>query len=96
MLTPLVGGAVLGNLPRLGLPQISAVAELWYLRGYFLFALIVYFRWAFLVINSICSYLGINCLTIPTSKLAANQEKAKTANGSAKVANGHGNGKRAD
>jgi ethanolaminephosphotransferase len=96
MLTPLVGGAILGNLPRLGLPQVSAVAELWYLRGYFVFALIVYFRWAFLVIDSICSYLGINCLTIPTSKQVANQEKTKVANGDAKVANGYGNGKRAD
>jgi ethanolaminephosphotransferase len=96
MLTPLVCGAILGNLPRLGLPQISSVAELWYLRGYFVFALIVYFRWAFLVIDSICSYLGINCLTIPVSKQVANQEKAKTANGSAKVANGYGNEKRAN
>ena len=94
MLTPLVGGAVLGNLPRIGLPQVSAFVELWYLRGYLVFALIVYFRWAFLVINSICDYLGINCLTIPTNKLVANQEKAKAANGNAKTTNGHG--KRAD
>jgi ethanolaminephosphotransferase len=96
MLTPLVGGAILGNLPRIGLPQISAAAELWYLRGYFVFALIVYFRWAFLVIDSICSYLGINCLTIPHSKQVVNQEKAKTANGGVKTANGYGNEKRAD
>ena len=92
MITPLVGGAILGNLPRIGLPAISAFWELWYLRAYFVFALIVYFRWAILVINSICSYLGINCLTIPTQKLMANQEKARS-NGHA---NGHGSEKRAD
>lgn len=96
MLTPLVGGAVLGNLPRLGFPAISAWMELWYLRGYLVFALVVYFRWAYLVIDSICSYLGINCLTIPYEKQIANKEKAKAANGTTKPANGHGNGKRAD
>ena len=96
MLTPLVGGAILGNLPRVGLPQVTSFVELWYLRGYLAFALIVYFRWAFLVINSICAYLGINCLTIPTDKQAANKEKANAFNGSAKVANGHGMEKRLD
>lgn len=70
MLVPLVGGAILGNLPRLGLPGVSATAELWYLRYYFVFAIVVYFRWALLVINSICSYLGINCLTIPEKPAA--------------------------
>jgi len=64
MLVPLVGGAILGNLPRVGLPAVGTRVELWYLRAYFVFAVIVYFRWAFLVINSICAYLGINCLTI--------------------------------
>ncbi len=72
MLVPLVGGAILGNLPHIGLPAVSAAVELWYLRGYFVFALVVYFRWALLVINSICEYLGINCLTI-TDKPAPNQ-----------------------
>ncbi|KEZ42317.1 hypothetical protein SAPIO_CDS5479 [Scedosporium apiospermum] len=69
MLWPLVGGAILGNLPLLGFPQISAQAELYYLYGYFVFAAIVYFRWAYLVITSICNYLGINALTIPREKL---------------------------
>lgn len=64
MLVPLIGGAILGNLPRLGLPAVSVDVEIWYLRAYFVFALVVYFRWALLVINSICAYLGINCLTI--------------------------------
>lgn len=72
MLVPLVGGAVLSNLPRIGLLGISAEIELWYLRGYLVFAMIVYFRWALLVINSICAYLGINCLTI-TNRPAPNQ-----------------------
>lgn len=64
MLIPLIGGALLGNLPRIGLPPVTAEVELWYLRAYLVFAMVVYFRWALLVINSICAYLGINCLTI--------------------------------
>lgn len=78
MLAPLIGGAVLGNLPRIGLPAVSAHVELWYLRAYFIFALVVYFRWALLVINSICDYLGINCLTI-TPKPAPNQRADRVA-----------------
>lgn len=74
MLVPLMGGALLGNLPRFGLPAVTAQTELWYLRGYFVFALVVYFRWALLVINSICAYLGINCLTIG-DKVAPGQIK---------------------
>ena len=65
LLTPLVGGAVLGNLPFFGLPKVSHKTETLYLQGYFVFAAIVYARWAHLVITSICEYLGINCLTIP-------------------------------
>ena len=72
MLIPLIGGAVLGNLPRFGLSPVSAESELWYLRAYLVFAVVVYFRWALLVINSICAYLGINCLTI-TEKPAPGQ-----------------------
>ncbi|MCJ1303450.1 hypothetical protein MMC08_006260 [Hypocenomyce scalaris] len=71
-LAPLLGGALLGNLPRLGLPPVHPTTELWYLRAYFAFALLVYSRWAFLVITSICRYLGINCLTI-TERPAPNQ-----------------------
>ena len=76
MLLPMAGGAVLGNMPRLGLPAVTAEIELWYLRAYFVFALIAYFRWAILVINSICAYLQINCLTI-TEKPAPNQGTGK-------------------
>lgn len=72
MLVPLIGGAILGNLPRIGLPPVTETVELWYLRGYFVFATVAYFRWALLVINSICTYLGINCLTI-TKKPAPGQ-----------------------
>jgi ethanolaminephosphotransferase len=74
MLAPLVGGAFLGNLPRLGFPQISATMELYYLWAYFLFALVVYFRWAYIVVNAICDYLGINALTIPKDKQIANKQ----------------------
>lgn len=84
LLAPLIGGAVLANLPSFGLyvhpfymiwlysnvnlrysAPVSSFVELWYLRGYFVFAVIVYFRWAMLVIDGICSYLGIQCLSIP-------------------------------
>ncbi|KAJ5114506.1 hypothetical protein NUU61_000265 [Penicillium alfredii] len=61
---PLVGGVVLANLPRIGLPQVSAWLELIYLWVYFFFALVVYSHWAVLVINRITTFLGINCLTI--------------------------------
>ena len=82
MLAPLIGGAILTNIPRLGYPQLSASNELLYLRSYFGFAMIAYFRWALLVINSICAYLGINCLTI-TDKSAPGQkgETRMQANG---------------
>ncbi|KAK5631510.1 hypothetical protein RRF57_007224 [Xylaria bambusicola] len=75
MLIPLVGGAILGNLPRFGLPPISARHEHYYLWAYFFFSLVVYFRWAFLVTTSICDFLGINCLTIPHEKQVENQRK---------------------
>ncbi|KFY36929.1 hypothetical protein V495_07499 [Pseudogymnoascus sp. VKM F-4514 (FW-929)] len=77
MLWPLVGGAMIFNFPVLGLPPLTAGMELLYLRAYFVFAAVVYFRWAFLVINSICSYLGINCLTIPDAKNVANSREAE-------------------
>ena len=64
MLLPLLGGAALANLPRLGYTALTPQTELLYLRLYFGFAAVVYFRWAYLVINSICAYLDINCLTI--------------------------------
>ena len=43
---------------------LSAELEILYLRGYFVFALVSYFRWAHLVVNAICGYLGIHCLRI--------------------------------
>lgn len=93
MLVPLIGGAVLGNLPRLGLPAVTAMTELWYLRAYFVFAMVAYFRWALLVISSICAYLQINCLTITPKNVSApgsadqkGPRNGSTAEGS--VANG--------
>lgn len=87
MLWPLVGGAILGNLPRLGYEPVTAGFELGYLRAYFVFSLVVYSRWAYLVTTSICNFLGINCLTIPYEKQQANKRNAEAskavANGSA-------------
>ncbi|KAI0103600.1 CDP-alcohol phosphatidyltransferase [Daldinia grandis] len=88
MLAPLVGGAFLGNLPRFGLAPISADLEHYYLWAYFVFAFIVYFRWAYLVTNSICNFLGINCLTIPYEKQLENKRKQEL------LANGAANGKK--
>ncbi|KAL2130421.1 hypothetical protein VTI74DRAFT_6393 [Chaetomium olivicolor] len=91
MLWPLVGGAVLGNLPRLGLPPVSKEAELWYLWGYLVFAAVVYGRWAWLVTTSICRFLGINCLTIPYEKQRENERNLRfggVLNGNGSVGNG--------
>ncbi|KAI9323636.1 CDP-alcohol phosphatidyltransferase-domain-containing protein [Dichotomocladium elegans] len=67
LLFPLIGGAVISNLPRLTTipPIFTPESEFLYLCAYFLFALVAYLRWAVVVINSFCSYLGIRCLTIP-------------------------------
>ena len=64
MLVPLVGGAALVNLPYIGLPGMTPVMEAWYLRGYLVFAVTAYMTWATRVINKICAFLDINCLTI--------------------------------
>lgn len=74
LLVPLVGGAVIGNLPLFGYPQITPELEHYYLWAYFIFANVVYFRWAYLVVTSICDYLGINALTIPKEKQIANKK----------------------
>ena len=84
MLWPLVGGAVLGNLPRFGLRAVTAEEEHLYLCLYLVFAAVAYSRWAILVTTSICNYLGINCLTIPYEKQVANKAAAQAvANGMA-------------
>ncbi|KAK4240858.1 Cholinephosphotransferase 1 [Achaetomium macrosporum] len=90
MLWPLVGGAVLGNLPRFGLPAVTPQVEYAYLLAYLAFAAVAYFRWAYLVTTSICRYLGINCLTIPAEKQRQNQMLAK------KVKVGEANGRKVE
>ncbi|KAI3399956.1 hypothetical protein diail_5112 [Diaporthe ilicicola] len=87
MLFPLVGGAVLGNLPRFGFPAVTAEVETAYLYGYFIFAMIAYFRWAFLVTGSICDYLGIRALTVPPEKIAETRRREQ-AEKRGEVANG--------
>ncbi|KAL9113341.1 MAG: hypothetical protein Q9227_002382 [Pyrenula ochraceoflavens] len=97
LLAPLVGGAVLGNLPRFGLDRISPTAELYYLSAYFVFALVAYVRWALLVIDTMCAYLDINCLTIKKrgdinpKKVSTPQTKGKQQRKSAS-ANGYVDG----
>lgn len=76
LLAPLLGGAALVHVPRLlGLAPVGAGVEVWYLRAYFVFAAVVYFRWAVLVIGAICRFLGINCLTIPEERWRALQKE---------------------
>jgi ethanolaminephosphotransferase len=89
LLIPLVGGALLANLPRLGFSAIHPTAELWYLRAYFIFAISAYMRWAYVVIDKICAYLDINCLTIKrreSTKLTSKDmwPSKSSANGSLK------------
>lgn len=74
LLTPLLGGAVLANLPRVGLPMVAGWVELLYLRAYLVFALVAYMHWAVLVINRITTFLGINCLTIRKDKSMAREQ----------------------
>ncbi|RYP46185.1 hypothetical protein DL768_007580 [Monosporascus sp. mg162] len=96
MLAPLVGGAVLGNLPRLpglGLAPVSPAVEHAYLWAYFIFAAVVYFRWAYLVITSICDFLGISAFTIPREKQLENKRKRREELAAA-GATGPANGKK--
>jgi ethanolaminephosphotransferase len=99
MLWPLVGGAVLANLPRLGLPAVDARTEYLYLCGYLVFAAVAYFRWAYLVTTSICRFLGINCLTIPAQKQRENERMTAAAAavlGKQPAANGDVSGRKVD
>ena len=72
---------MLTNTPRFGIVGFGPEVELAYLWGYLVFAMVVYFRWALLVISAICDYLEINCLTIPSGKSKA--KKAAVTNGKA-------------
>ncbi|KAI9288475.1 CDP-alcohol phosphatidyltransferase-domain-containing protein [Umbelopsis sp. AD052] len=74
MLLPLIGGAIIANAPVLfdTEPIFTPESEYMYLCAYFVFALVAYTHWALVVIRSFCSFLGINCLTIPHGKNAAN------------------------
>ena len=86
MLVPLVGGAILGNLPVFGFPAIDPEVEGWYLRGFFVFALVAYMRWAVVVIDKICKFLNINCLTIRKAK--EDKQEARRHKSSGPQANG--------
>ncbi|PHZ17726.1 Choline/ethanolaminephosphotransferase [Rhizopus microsporus ATCC 52813] len=70
LLVPLIIGALLTNVPRLipTTPLLTAQSEYIFLWAYFLFALVAYVRWALVVINSFCQFLGIQCLRIPSQK----------------------------
>lgn len=64
LLLPLMGGAILANLPKLGFDPITSQAEHLYLVTFCGIALAVYGNWAWRVIDTICRFLDINCLTI--------------------------------
>lgn len=67
LLIPLVIGAIIANLPVYTSmdPIFTPQSEYFYIIFYFLLVLVLYLRWAILVIDSICTYLDISCLTIP-------------------------------
>lgn len=72
MLIPLVLGALLVNGPSFGLGQlISPVNELTTLWVSLSISAVLYFHWAYCVIESFTNYLGISCLTIPYRKTKA-------------------------
>ncbi|KAI9357869.1 CDP-alcohol phosphatidyltransferase-domain-containing protein [Pilaira anomala] len=71
LLIPLITGATLVNIPILfpsvG-PIFTAESEYMFLIAYFVFAVVAYLRWALVVINNFCDFLGIQCLRIPNQK----------------------------
>lgn len=81
LLIPLFGIAFLINVPYIFKtytpketfltgrdPLLTAEQESLFVWVYLAFATVEYFRWAFQVIDRICKYLDINCLTIKKTK----------------------------
>ncbi|KAI8875899.1 Choline/ethanolaminephosphotransferase [Backusella circina FSU 941] len=70
LLIPLVVGALVANLPGVLTfePIFTPESEYLYICVYFIVSLVTYIHWAVRVIDSICTYLGISCLTIPEQK----------------------------
>jgi ethanolaminephosphotransferase len=64
MLVPLALGGIMAWLPAFGFDAVPPIVERAYIHGLFLAAMLHYFFWATKVINRICDYLDINCLTI--------------------------------
>ena len=81
LLVPLVVGAVIGNLPYFGFSAVNPAVELWYLRGFLVFAAANYGHWALKTINTICAFLNINCLTIKPQVQKKPTPAGKAANG---------------
>lgn len=67
LLLPLLGGAILSNIDQVGFEPMTRSFEHSYLIAYFIFAFVVYSNWAWKVIQAICGFLDINCLTIKPS-----------------------------
>lgn len=67
MLLPLMGGTLLINAPSLGWNvTLDATRELQLIWAVLALSFIMYTRWALHVIGEFTTYLGINCLTIPS------------------------------
>ncbi|KAK5307754.1 hypothetical protein LTR99_000726 [Exophiala xenobiotica] len=75
-MAPLVGGAVMAWLPLFGYEQVSSNFERWYIYGYLVYAMALYFTWAVRVIDRICAVLDINCLTIKKRKADSREAEA--------------------
>ncbi|KAJ1969623.1 hypothetical protein H4R35_006091 [Dimargaris xerosporica] len=76
-IVPVIIGAALVNIPRwVGqAPVLTAETEHYFLWACFTFAAVAYLHWALLVIDRFCTFLGIKCLSIPSSKV--NSPKAQ-------------------
>ncbi|KAJ1988193.1 hypothetical protein H4R33_002525 [Dimargaris cristalligena] len=71
MFIPILVGAVNANLAQRGLPHLFPLAqEHYYVYFCVAYAVVVYLHFAMTVINQICQYLDIWCLTIKHKKVA--------------------------
>ncbi|KAK9764743.1 hypothetical protein K7432_007524 [Basidiobolus ranarum] len=70
LIIPIIIGALIVNAPVWFdiKPLHTPTSEYYYLVAFFVFAATAYCHWALLVIDRFCTYLGINCLSIPYKK----------------------------
>ncbi|KAG8765098.1 hypothetical protein FRC12_007685, partial [Ceratobasidium sp. 428] len=62
VILPILGGALLANIGRLGL-NVSPAIEIWYTHAALLFSFVSWQLWAVVACQRFCKTLGIYCLT---------------------------------